>query len=161
MRRRCRCSLRRRTAAWPLGLARIVRAACVCCSTVPAAFHLPPATCSLQAALRFLCVFKFFINPKKSNNNNNNAGNYRLALPLTLTSTCLPAASALSATHTHTHTKYANNFQLKINFMLQLPPSGKCCCCCCCSTSSSEVATKCANIAVKFIATLATFLAFQ
>lgn len=102
------------------------------CNVQRAVCHLPPACCKQLRSAIFVCVFKFFINPK------NNDRNFRLATtPLRLLS---PAASCphthscnthththICNTHTHTHiyTKYANNFQLKINFMLQLRPSAK------------------------------------
>lgn len=130
-------------ALFALRLCRAVRAALAaslcCCCMQRATCCLALATCSLQAAsLRsaiFVCVFKFFINPK------NNAGNFRLApSPPAAPCSILPTHTHTHSCNTHTHkhscnthtnthrytyTKYANNFQLKINFMLQLRPSAK------------------------------------
>lgn len=134
-------------ALFALRLCRAVRAAlaaslyCYCCRMQRAVCHLPPAHCKQLRSAIFVCVFKFFINPK------NNDRNFRLAtFPLPLLS---PAASCplthtliqLQHPHTHPHIhEICKQFSIKNQFY-------------------ASTATKCQTVVVAVIAVIVVVVA--
>lgn len=90
----------------------------VVCNVQRAVCHLPPARCKQLRSAIFVCVFKFFINPK------NNDRNFRLvtALPSCCTlqhlahthTVATPTHTYTAATPTHTLT-YTRNMQTIFN----------------------------------------------